>query len=218
MNLKQFTIAFPILQKAAKKWTTPIITYYAEKQRTPYEILISTVLSLRTKDETTAQASRRLFALANTPEKMLKLSAETIAETIYPVGFYKRKAQQILQISQILIETFSGMPPQTLEELLTLPGVGRKTANLTLSLGHNLPGLCVDTHVHRICNRWGLIATKTPEKTEFALRELLPQRYWQPINDLLVSFGQNICRPISPICSQCPIAQFCSQINVEKSR
>jgi len=196
----------------------PIVTQLAETRRDPFLILISTVLSLRTKDEVTAAATERLFDLAFTPEGLLKRSEEEIREAIYPVGFYRNKARQIHEICRDLIERFSSRVPDSLEDLLTLKGVGRKTANLVLSLGYGKDAICVDTHVHRISNRLGLVSTKTPEQTEMALQNVLPRRYWSRYNTLLVSFGQRICRPLSPLCSQCPLAKLCPRINVTRHR
>jgi len=196
----------------------PIVTQLAETRHDPFLILISTVLSLRTKDEVTAAATERLFDLAFTPEGLLKRSEEEIREAIYPVGFYRNKARQIHDICRDLIALFSSRVPDSLEDLLTLKGVGRKTANLVLSLGYGKDAICVDTHVHRISNRLGLVSTKTPEQTEMALQNVLPRRYWSRYNTLLVSFGQRICRPLSPLCSQCPLAELCPRINVTRHR
>jgi len=206
------------LKTSLKKYGDPVVTKVAKEKRSPYRVLISTLLSLRTKDETTLKASERLFRVADTPEKMLKLSKEEIEKLIYPVGFYHRKAEQILKISKILIEKYNGKVPDSLDELLKLPGVGRKTANLVLNEGFGKLGICVDTHVHRISNRLGLVKTKTPEQTEFALRKILPKKYWIIFNTLLVTLGQNICTPISPRCSICPIEQYCPKVGVTKHR
>jgi endonuclease III len=206
------------LRKSIKGWVLPIVTYLAEQQESPYTILISTILSLRTKDEATAEASSRLFRLADTPVDMLKLPEATIAKTIYPVGFYRRKAATILDVSRVLMERFGGRVPDTIEDLLTLNGVGRKTANLVISLGYGKKGICVDTHVHRISNRLGYVKTRTPEETESALREKLPGKYWIEYNTLMVAFGQNICRPISPFCSACPVSSHCDRVGVLRSR
>ena len=206
------------LKAALKKYGDPVVTKVAKEKRSPYRVLISTLLSLRTKDETTLKASERLFKVADTPEKMLKLSKEQIEKLIYPVGFYHRKAEQILKISKILIEKYGGKVPDDLDELLKLPGVGRKTANLVLNEGFGKLGICVDTHVHRISNRLGLVKTKIPEQTEFALRKILPKKYWIIFNTLLVTLGQNICTPISPKCSICPIEQYCPKVGVTKHR
>lgn len=207
-----------ILKKELKKYGLPAVTAVAKEKRDPFRVLISTILSLRTKDKTTLEASKRLFDKADTPEKMLKLSKEEIEKLIYPVGFYHRKAGQILKISEILTKKYNGKVPDDLDTLLTLPGVGRKTANLVLNEGFGKLGICVDTHVHRISNRLGLVKTKTPEQTEFALRQILPKKYWIIFNTLLVTLGQNICTPVSPKCSICPIEKYCPKIGVTKHR
>jgi len=207
-----------ILRREAPSWGAPAVTLIAETTGDPFRVLISTVLSLRTQDETTAVASRRLFARAATPAAMLRLRAATIAKLIYPVGFYRTKARAILSICHDLIERFGGEVPCDLDALLTLQGVGRKTANLVLTLGFRAQGICVDTHVHRITNRWGYVRTKTPNDTETALRRVLPAEHWIEINDLLVAFGQRLCRPISPHCSTCPIAAHCPRRGVTSSR
>jgi len=207
-----------ILREEKKKWNVPIVTLMSQTGSDPFKILVATVLSLRTKDEVTAKAAERLFQVADTPEKLLKLEEDEIAALIYPVGFYRRKAKNLKEIAKILIEKYGGKVPDDLEELLKLPGVGRKTANLVITLGYGKPGICVDTHVHRIMNRLGYVKTKTPEETEFALREKLPKEFWIEINDLLVSLGQHICHPTSPKCSQCPIEPYCPKIGVKRSR
>ena len=207
-----------ILREEKKKWNVPIVTLMSQTGSDPFKILVATVLSLRTKDEVTAKAAERLFQVADTPEKLLKLEEDEIASLIYPVGFYRRKAKNLREIAKILIEKYGGKVPDDLEELLKLPGVGRKTANLVITLGYGKPGICVDTHVHRIMNRLGYVKTKTPEETEFALREKLPREFWIEINDLLVSLGQHICHPTSPKCSQCPVEPYCPKIGVKRSR
>jgi endonuclease-3 len=208
----------PILEQELTKHEIPIVTLLAGEHRNPFEILISTLLSLRTKDEVTAAATKRLFALAQTPAQMVRLSEAQIAKAIYPAGFYRNKARTIRHVCRDLIDRFDARVPETLEALLTLKGVGRKTANLVVSLGFNGPGLCVDTHVHRISNRLGYVRTKNPEETEFALRAKLPRKYWSRYNTLLVAFGQTTCRPISPFCGTCPIAAFCDRVGVTRSR
>jgi endonuclease-3 len=193
----------------------PVLGNYTSS---PFTVLIACLLSLRTQDKTTDEASARLFELADTPQDMGKLPTAVIQEAIYPVGFYKTKAENIKSICGMLLSENNGEVPDNIDELLKLPGVGRKTANLVVTLGYGKPGICVDTHVHRITNRWGYIKTKTPDQTEAALRKKLPRRYWIPINDLLVTYGQNICKPISPFCSQCKIQRYCKRIGVGKSR
>lgn len=207
-----------ILKKENKQWKVPVVGTFAHGENAPFKILISTVLSLRTKDSTTEGASHRLFALADTPKKMLTLSADQIEKAVYPVGFYRTKAKNILKTCRILLDQYGGSVPNDLEELLLLPGVGRKTANLVVTIAYNKPGICVDTHVHRISNIWGLVKTKTPDDTEFALRKILPKRYWTTFNDILVTYGQNLCVPISPFCSRCKIRRFCPRIGVHRSR
>lgn len=210
--------AIRILRREVKQWDAPIVTLMAESSKSPFHILISCVLSLRTQDATTTQASRRLFSLAETPQAMLKVSARTIEKAIYPVGFYRTKAKAIRSICRDLVEKYSGKVPDEIDELLKLQGVGRKTANLVVTLGYRKPGICVDTHVHRISNRWGYVRTKNPKETEFALREKLPKQYWLEYNDLLVTFGQHLCRPISPVCSQCPVEKYCAKVGVTVHR
>ena len=214
MKEREIHAAMKILRREVPRWSTPIVTLMAETYESPFRVLISCVLSLRTQDATTAQASHRLFALADSPQTIVKLSAKQIEKLIFPVGFYKTKAKNIRDICRTLIDDYGGKVPDEIDELLKLKGVGRKTANLVVTLGYKKPGICVDTHVHRISNRWGYVRTTTPEKTEFALREKLPKQYWIEYNDLLVSFGQHLCRPISPMCSQCPVAKYCDQIGV----
>jgi endonuclease-3 len=210
--------AIRILRREVPKWDTPIVTLMAETYESPFRVLISCILSLRTQDSTTAKASHRLFAAADTPQAMLQLTARQIEQLIYPVGFYKTKAKNIVEICRRLVDQYGGKVPDEIDELLKLKGVGRKTANLVVTLGYKKPGICVDTHVHRISNRWGYIKTKTPEKSESALRDKLPGKYWIEYNDLLVSFGQHLCRPISPVCSRCPVKKYCRRIGVTVRR
>ncbi len=188
------------------------------QERDPFKVLISCILSLRTQDRVTSEATQRLFQLAQTPEGFSKLSAARIEKSIYPVGFYRVKARRIRDLSEEIVRKYSGRVPNGIEELLQLKGVGRKTANLVVTLGYNKEGICVDTHVHRITNRWGLVRTKMPVRTEFDLREILPVRYWKQLNSYLVAFGQGICRPISPFCSQCKLRPVCARIGVRQSR
>lgn len=207
-----------ILNEAYKKNNAPSVTLISALKKTPYHILISTLISLRTKDQVTLEASMRLFEKADSIEELAKLSENEIAQLIYPCGFYKTKAARMIEICKILLTTNFGNIPDEIDELVKLPGVGRKTANLVVILGFNKPGICVDTHVHRISNRIGWVKTKTPEETEFALRKLLPAEYWRTINDYFVSYGQTICTPISPHCSVCKLNTVCHKNNVEKSR
>lgn len=207
-----------ILKGEVRQWQEPIVGVVAKESRDPFRILIACLLSLRTKDRTTADASRRLFALASDPSSMLRLSLRRIERAIYPVGFYRTKAKQIRDICRRLLSEYNGRVPDSLEDLLTLKGVGRKTANLVVTVGYGKPGICVDTHVHRISNRWGYVKTNSPEETEQALRRKLPRRYWITFNDLLVPFGQNLCQPVSPYCSRCKLVKYCERVGVTKSR
>jgi endonuclease-3 len=189
-----------------------------ERTRDPFRVLVACVISLRTKDAVTAEASARLFAVAATPRAVAALEEARIAKLIYPAGFYRTKARQIREIARTLVARHGARVPADREALLALPGVGRKTANLVLGLGFAIPAICVDTHVHRISNRLGLVRTTTPEQTEHALEAVLPGRLWIDINDLLVTFGQNVCHPTSPRCSTCPLAERCPRIGVVRSR
>ncbi len=207
-----------VLRAESAHWKAPVAGTFNVGSNAPFKILISTVLSLRTKDATTEQASHRLFKVADMPEAMSKIDLLALEKLIYPVGFYHTKAKNILKICEILLSKFEGRVPDDIETLLALPGVGRKTANLVVTVGYNKPGICVDTHVHRISNRWGLVHTKTPDETEMALRKILPQKYWIGFNDVLVSYGQNLCVPISPFCSRCKIRRYCPQIGVLSQR
>ena len=206
------------LREAYSQWKEPVVTELSRRRRDPFRVLVSCILSLRTQDKTTGEATRRLMEKAATPQAMLGLSEERIAELIYPVGFYNTKAKSIKEICRVLVEKYGGEVPRDMDELLRLKGVGRKTANLVFTKGFGLPGICVDTHVHRITNRWGYVNTRTPGETEMALRSKLPEEHWIEINDLLVAFGQNLCRPLSPFCSRCPVINFCEQRGVTKKR
>ena len=207
-----------VVRRQVKQWPEPVLGKIAREGADPFKILIACVLSLRTKDQTTAEASYRLFSLASDPTSMKNLQLKRLEETIYPVGFYRTKAKQIREICRRLLVAYEGKVPDQIDELLTLEGVGRKTANLVVTVGYKKPGICVDIHVHRISNRWGYVKTGKPEETELALREKLPRQYWIKFNDLLVPFGQNRCRPISPVCSQCELMPFCRRVGVETSR
>ncbi|MBI2104914.1 MAG: endonuclease III [Candidatus Omnitrophica bacterium] len=203
------------VKRLIRRWEIPVVGHYRDD---PFTTLISCLLSLRTKDAVTRAASQRLFRLARTPEQMLRLSPAAIERAIYPVGFYRTKARTILAVCRALCERYGSRVPASLEELLTIKGVGRKTANLVVTLAFDQDGICVDTHVHRISNRWGYVRTKTPEQTEQALRRRLPRRHWRTYNDLLVTLGQNMCHPTSPWCSRCPLARVCPKLGVTHSR
>ena len=196
----------------------PTVSRIAREKRDPFKILMSTVLSLRTKDQVTMEASKRLFAIADTPQDLSTTPVRTIEKAIYPVGFYKTKARSIKRIAAQIEKDYSGIVPDSIDELLKFKGVGRKTANLVVTLGYGKDGICVDTHVHRVSNRLGLVKTRTPEHTEFALMDVLPKKFWIGYNELLVSFGQKVCRPISPLCSTCPLEKKCPKIGVGKHR
>lgn len=206
------------LTLASREWASPAVTIVSHRERNPFKVLIACILSLRTNDRTTGPASERLFALAPDTEALAKLSPETVERAIYPVGFYRIKAAQIIDIARRLRDEYGSRVPDEIDELLRFNGVGRKTANLVVTLGYDKPGICVDTHVHRICNRLGYVTTRKPDETEMALRSKLPPEYWIGINDLLVMCGQNLCLPVSPRCSRCPVARLCARNGVEKSR
>jgi endonuclease-3 len=219
MHEGQIHAAIKILRREVRQWQEPVVGVVArESARDPFRILISCLLSLRTKDKTTSEASARLFALAHTPADLLGLPRRRIERAIYPVGFYRTKAKAIHAICRRLLDVYGGTVPQTIDELITLPGVGRKTANLVVTVGYQKPGICVDIHVHRISNRWGYVKTTKPEDTEAALRNKLPKRYWITFNDLLVPYGQNICQPVSPFCSRCKLIDMCDRVGVVRSR
>jgi endonuclease-3 len=197
----------------------PSVSTVAERhRRDPWAVLASTILSLRTKDEVTLIRSQALLERAPTPQKLLELSTEEIEKLIYPVGFYHTKARNLQKIAAIIMEAHGGQVPSGMDALLALPGVGRKTANLTLAEGFDIDSICVDVHVHRITNRLGALRSKNPEETEMLLREILPKKYWKRINLLLVLYGQRICRPLSPFCSRCVIARHCKRVGVERFR
>lgn len=183
-----------------------------ENFKDPYLVLIACILSLRTNDKTTYPATLRMLKLAKTPKEMCFVEQKELEKAIYPVGFYANKARQIIELSKRIVEEYNSVVPNTIEELITFNGVGRKTANLVLAKGFEIPAICVDVHVHRIFNRLGLIKTKNPEETEFKLRDNLPKKYWLDINTLLVTHGQNVCKPIKPLCDKCPISQYCEKI------
>ena len=208
-----------ILKKETKKYVAPAIDQIVvEYGREPFLILISCLLSLRTRDVTSLEVSKRLFQVAKTPKQLLSIPLPELEKILYSVGFYKRKAGIIQSVSKELLEKFSGRVPQTEQELLSIKGIGQKTANAVLGYAFDIPALCVDTHVHQLVNRLGWVKTKTPEQTEKALKEIVPKHYWIELNYLLVTWGQNICTPVRPFCSQCAIAHLCPKIGVTKSR
>lgn len=206
------------VKQALEGTAPPVVTLIAEAERDPFKVLISTILSARTKDEVTAVASARLFAVAPEALSLSRLSVPRLEKLVFPVGFYKTKARNLKKTARVLLDRFEGVVPDTIEELVELPGVGRKTANLVLTEGFQKDAICVDTHVHRISNIWGYVDTRTPEETEMVLRSQLPKRWWQSINAILVSFGQQICVPLSPKCSMCPLQERCPRIGVKRSR
>ncbi len=220
MRMKRFDIqkVWPLLKRQVKSLDVPWLEEMAKIERDPFKVLVSCILSLRTQDRTTGMASGRLFGLASTPEEIAKLSTHEIEKAIYPVGFYRVKAKRIRALSREIVSNYHSRVPDEIKELLKLKGVGRKTANLVVTLGYDKPGICVDTHVHRITNRWGFVKTKAPEETEFELRKKLPPQYWKEINGLLVAFGQGICKPISPLCSKCNLEWYCAKVGVTRHR
>ncbi len=206
---KEIVTVIGILKKHRNEFITPALTEIAERSDDPFKVMVSCILSLRTKDATTAGASARLYKLAETPETMMKLPTQKIAKTIYPVGFYKTKAKRIKKICQELVENYSSRVPDDFDLLMKFKGVGRKTANIVMVYGFHKEGLPIDTHCHRVPNRLGWVQTKTPEKTEIALRGLIPKKYWMDFNNIFVQFGQNICKPVRPQCWRCPINKYC---------
>ena len=218
MSSVEIAAVIRTLRGRAPSWRPTAVAEVASEQPDPFRVLIACLLSLRTQDATTREASERLFRVADTPEAMRRLPVARIARLIFPVGFYRTKARVIRAICRDLLERFGGRVPDDLDALLTLKGVGRKTANLVVTVGFDKPGICVDIHVHRISNRLGFVRTKAPDQTELALRAKLPRRYWIGYNDLLVAFGQNVCRPLSPHCSRCPVARWCRRVGVGRAR
>jgi endonuclease III len=218
MKNNQINIVIRILKKELEVGTMPIVSHLAENQRDPFVILISTLLSLRTKDEVTAVATERLFELASSPVEMLTVPLDKIAKTIYPVGFYRVKARNIHHTCRELIKRFGSKVPDDIDDLLSIKGVGRKTANLVVSLAYGKDAICVDTHVHRISNRLGYVKTKNPDETEFTLRKKLPRQHWIIYNTIMVAFGRKTCKPVSPLCSQCPVNKYCDRVGVTLNR
>ena len=213
---KNIEEVFKILEKTLKEGT--MVNKFVKEKYNPFQLLVATILSARTKDELTEYVSRKLFKKVKSPGDLLKLSKEELEKEIYPVGFYKTKARNLLKLAKILLEKYGGKVPDKFEELLKLPGVGRKTANILLSYAFGKPAIAVDTHVHRIFNKWGFVNTKTPEETEIALRKKLPKKLWKMVNNLLVSFGKNICKPINPLCEKCPINELCPHPKIKENK
>ena len=204
----------PLLEREVSDYQVPVVDLIAVQTRDPFKVLIATILSARTKDEVTAAAARRLFARAGTVDELADLTIEELEGLIHPVGFFRNKAKYLHQLPTVLTENFGGVVPQDIDALLTLPGVGRKTANLVVAVAYGKPAICVDTHVHRIMNIWGVVETATPLQTEMALRQILPERYWISINSTLVAFGQKTCTPLRPHCDRCVVASWCPKIGV----
>ncbi|NPA32058.1 MAG: endonuclease III [Aquificae bacterium] len=211
MRKEELPKVLGILKREFRKWNAPVGRMMRTHGGEPFRVLVCALLSTRTRDDTTREACERLFSRAKSPEELLQLTQSEIERLIYPVGFYRTKAKQLKEIARVLSEEFGGRVPDTLEELLRLPGVGRKVANLVLSKGFGKPAVVVDVHVHRITNRWCLIKTKTPEETERKLMEILPPELWGEVNYLLVAFGQSVCLPKKPLCHACPIESYCSK-------
>lgn len=209
---------YNILKRESKNFNVPVVDLIQMQTKDPFKVLLGTILSARTKDKVTMKASDKLFSKVKGVGDLDKLSQKEVEKLIYPVGFYKTKAKHLKQLPKVMKEEFHGVIPQTVEELIKLPGVGRKTANLVVAVGFQKPAVCVDTHVHRIMNRLGYVKTNTPFETEMALRKKLPVKYWEKINSLIVAFGQHLCSPISPWCSKCPVIDYCNQNNVTTKR
>ncbi len=207
-----------LIRKHNKRYKVPAVTLVARNHHSPWHVLVSTLISLRTKDEVTSKAAARLFKKAPNPKKLLTLSVAEIGKLIYPAGFYKTKAKRIKDVTKTIMTKYNGVVPDEIDELITMKGVGRKTANLVLIEGYQKLAMCVDTHVHKISNRLGYIRTKTPDQSEMALRKKLPKKHWLEYNELLVTFGQNHCVPVSPHCSTCPVRKHCARVGIKKSR
>ncbi|EKD27842.1 MAG: hypothetical protein ACD_79C00539G0001, partial [uncultured bacterium] len=209
MDSRAFIKILNILRKEAGNWKSPVIEFMASQGADPFRILVSTMLSARTKDEVTLKSSNNLFTRIHTPEELIKLKTADIARLIYPVGFYKTKARHLKQLAAVLINKFNSLVPSNIDDLLMIPGVGRKTANLVLSRAFDIPAICVDTHVFRICNRLEVTVSSKPEETEKQLMKKIPENYWQDINTILVAFGQMVCKPVSPHCKECKVSRLC---------
>jgi endonuclease-3 len=218
INNKNIGTVLSIVKKSIKNYNAPVLERFNDELHDPYWVLIPCILSLRSRDETTAAVSKKLYNIAPTPEKVLRIPRGTLEKILYPTGFFRVKTSNVINITKLIINKYKGTVPDEIDELLTLPGVGRKTANLVVTVAFNKPGICVDTHVHKICNRWEYVRTKNADATELKLREILPKKYWMKINLWLVLFGQHICLSVSPLCSTCPLHSYCPRIGVLRSR
>lgn len=218
-SIKSIPKIISLIKRETQKFQTPIVTEVANITSDSFKVLISCLLSLRTKDAVTAQASKRLFEVADTPEELVNLDTKNIEKLIYPVGFYKTKAKRINEICKILIDKYNSKVPDSIDELLKFKGVGRKTAGIVMCYGHNKTvSIPTDSHVHQISNRLSWVKTKTPEQTEQELMKIIPKKYWHDLNDILVTYGQNICVPISPFCTKCVVSRYCPKVGVNRSR
>lgn len=209
INKRNVSKILQILEEYIQQFSNPAVERVGRGD--PFRVLISTVISARTKDNVTREAAKRLLEAAKDPYELLKIGENRIAELIYPAGFYRIKAKSLTELSRALIDRFGGHVPDNMDDLLSLKGVGRKTANLVMVLGFDEYGICVDTHVHRITNRWGFVKTRTPFETEMELRRNLPKKNWKEINSILVTFGKNVCKPLRPLCGICPITRYCEK-------
>ncbi len=218
MGKNTIGLVLKTLMKTTKGLPLPAVTQIKKELRDPFNVLVSCILSLRTKDSITYPASKKLFRTAGTPKKIAEMPLSKLKKIIKQVNYYKTKAERIKKISQQIVNNYKGKVPDDFDELMKFKGVGRKTANIVITYGYGKDGLAVDTHVHRISNRLGWVKTKTPEKTEFALKKSVPKKYWYWVNELLVRHGQNICTPISPFCSKCHVEKYCPKIGVKKRR
>ena len=218
MKKADINVIYKILKEEVKSYKVPVVDLIEIQTKDPFKVLITTILSSRTKDKVTMRAAKRLFRKIDKPQDLVKLSTKQIEKLIYPVGFYKTKAKHLKLFPKVLTEEFNNKIPKTLDELTNLPGVGRKTADLVLAVAFNKPAICVDTHVHKIMNRLGYVKTKNPLQTEMILRKKLPREYWVTINSIFVAFGQQTCTPISPFCSKYPVSKYCDKVGVDKSR
>jgi len=218
MKLVDISKVYGVLKREVVNYNVPVVDMIEIQTQDPFKVLTATILSARTKDETTVEACKRLFAKVKKTTDLNKLSTKEIEKLIFPVGFYNNKARFLKNLPGVLKAEFNNKIPQTIDELTKLPGVGRKTANLVIAVAFKKPAVCVDTHVHTVMNRLGYVKTKNPLETEMALRKKLPKRYWVTFNSMVVAFGQNICRPVSPWCSKCPVRQWCNRVGVKVSR